>query len=327
MKQRDLSIDYAKGIAILFVYLGHSIIYHPIDLASMYGWCLVLERMIASFNLPMFFLISGLLFGFSKKPWQNVVLDKVKRLVIPYLFTMICVILSKMMLPSSMSYNNNEGGVFYNIFVEGGDRWFVYVLIWVFMIAIPLRKLVKSLWAWLIIAVPVWITISQIAPQIFLLDLTMKYIPFFFLGMLLSSNLNQLKVLLKKNILIILVLFVIFNLVIVTRLSRMPFVWDILLPIIGTALFMGLSVLMEGMVIKSGNNKLFDYISYSGQYSLQFYLFSFAYPLIRVAVVNVFHIDNPIAIIFLVFIGQLLAITAIIEATRRISFLKLPMGY
>lgn len=31
-QQRDLTIDLAKGIAILFVYFGHSIIYHPIDL-------------------------------------------------------------------------------------------------------------------------------------------------------------------------------------------------------------------------------------------------------------------------------------------------------
>lgn len=240
---------------------------------------------------------------------------------------MMCVILSKMVLPSSMSYNNNEGEVFYNIFVEGGDRWFVYVLIWVFMIAIPLRKLVKSQWVWLIIAVPVCITLSRIAPQIFLFDLTMKYIPFFFLGMFLSSYLKQLKAFLKKSFLITLMLFVVFNLVMVTKLSRMPFVWDILLPLIGTAFFMGISVLMEGLVIKSGSNRLFDFISYSGKYSLQFYLFSFAYPLIRVAVVNVLHIDNPIAIILLVFFGQLLAITAIIEVTRRISFLKLPMGY
>ena len=170
-------------------------------------------------------------------------------------------------------------------------------------------------------------TLSRIAPQIFLFDLTMKYIPFFFLGMFLSSYLKQLKAFLKKSFLITHMLFVIFNLVMVTKLSRMPFVWDILLPLIGTALFMGISVLMEGMVIKSGSNRLFDFISYSGKYSLQFYLFSFAYPLIRVAVVNVLHIDNPIAIILLVFFGQLLAITAIIEVTRRISFLKLPMGY
>lgn len=107
MKQRDLAIDYAKGIAILFVYLGHSILYHPIDLASMYEWCYVLERMIASFNLPMFFLVSGLLFGFSKKTWSTVLTNKIKRLLIPYLFTMFVVICSKMLLPSSMAYHDS----------------------------------------------------------------------------------------------------------------------------------------------------------------------------------------------------------------------------
>lgn len=36
MNSRDLSIDYAKGIAILFVYLGHSIIYHPNSIGGLH---------------------------------------------------------------------------------------------------------------------------------------------------------------------------------------------------------------------------------------------------------------------------------------------------
>ncbi len=29
---RDLSLDLGKGLAILFVYLGHSILYYPISI-------------------------------------------------------------------------------------------------------------------------------------------------------------------------------------------------------------------------------------------------------------------------------------------------------
>ncbi len=327
MKQRDLAIDYAKGIAILLVYLGHSILYYPINLYGV-GWCFTTERMIASCNMHMFFLISGILFGFSRKTWREIVIDKTKRLVVPYLFTMFCVIVSKMLLPSSMAYNDNQDeGIFYNVFVKGGDRWFVYVLIWMFIIAIPLKKKLKTSWLWLIISIPIIVTLTQLAPTIFLIDLTMKYIPFFFLGMYMSNYYQQIKIFLIKSFSYISILFVILNICLVTRFSRMPFVWDYVLPIIGTAFFAGLAVLIEKRVFHKSSNKIFDYISYSGKYSLQFYLFSFAYPIIRTVVVSILHIYNPLAIVTIIFFGQLVAITIIIEITKRVRILRIPMGY
>ena len=103
MKQRDCAIDYAKGIAILFVYLGHSVIYHPIDLPATYPWCAWLIKMIISFNMPMFFLISGLLFGYSKKDNMIVLKDKGIRLFIPYLFTMLLVVIAKQFTPGELA--------------------------------------------------------------------------------------------------------------------------------------------------------------------------------------------------------------------------------
>ena len=108
-QKRDLTIDLAKGIAILFVYFGHSIIYHPIDLRDYYHWCFVLERMVTSFNMPMFFIISGLLFGFSHKTNRQVLADKTRRLLIPYLFTMSIITVSKFFLPSEMARHKLTG--------------------------------------------------------------------------------------------------------------------------------------------------------------------------------------------------------------------------
>jgi len=33
---RDRSLDLGKGLAILFVYLGHSVLYHPIQMIRLY---------------------------------------------------------------------------------------------------------------------------------------------------------------------------------------------------------------------------------------------------------------------------------------------------
>lgn len=112
MRARDYAIDYAKGIAILFVYLSHSVLYYPIQMIKMYEWCHVLDRMITSFNMPMFFFISGLLFGYSKKDNLTVLKDKGKRLLIPYLFTMILVALAKQFTPGEMAYKASGGGYY-----------------------------------------------------------------------------------------------------------------------------------------------------------------------------------------------------------------------
>ena len=69
------------------------------------------------------------------------------------------------------------------------------------------------------------------------------------------------------------------------------------------------------------------YIAYCGKYSLQFYLFTFCYPIIRWGIVSVMHITNPVVILLSVFILQLITITIIVEISRRIRFLKIPCGY
>ena len=106
---RDRSLDLGKGLAILFVYLGHSVLYHPIQMVSI-PWCHILERFITSFNMPMFFIISGYLFSKSKKSIEELYKGKTIRILVPYLFTMFIIVCVKLVLPVSMSYNAAIGG-------------------------------------------------------------------------------------------------------------------------------------------------------------------------------------------------------------------------
>ena len=101
---RDRSLDLGKGLAILFVYLGHSILYHPIQMVNI-PWCHVLERFIVSFNMPMFFIISGYLFSKTKKSTAELYKGKTMRILVPYLFTMLILVCVKLVLPTSMSYD------------------------------------------------------------------------------------------------------------------------------------------------------------------------------------------------------------------------------
>ena len=107
---RDCSLDLGKGLAILFVYLGHSILYHPISMSATYPWCHHLDLFIVSFNMPMFFIISGYLFSKTKKSTTELYKGKTMRILLPYLFTMLILVCVKLMLPASMSYNSAVRG-------------------------------------------------------------------------------------------------------------------------------------------------------------------------------------------------------------------------
>ena len=74
-------------------------------------------------------------------------------------------------------------------------------------------------------------------------------------------------------------------------------------------------------------NYVVKYIEYCGKYSLQFYLFTFCYPIIRWGIVSVLHVTNPVVIILSVFVLQLITITIIVEVSRRVKWLKIPCGY
>lgn len=108
MKERNISIDVNKGLAILLVYLGHSLLYYPISLSSMYDWCAVLDKCITSFNMPLFFMISGFLFWGTKRDSLEIISNKFKRLMIPYLCVMGIILECKLFLPASLSYHKMD---------------------------------------------------------------------------------------------------------------------------------------------------------------------------------------------------------------------------
>lgn len=199
---------------------------------------------------------------------------------------------------------------------------------WIFLISLPIRNVAKSNWIFTIIIGAIGITIADYLPEYFLMNKVVLFLSYFLLGMYMSQYYANVKLFLTKFWWGLLIMFTILNIALVTTLTDVDLLWYTLLPLIGTALFMSVSFLIDDYCKKKGTQpKIVKYIEYCGKYSLQFYLFTFAYPIIRIVVVNILHISNPFAIVTLVMLLQLIVITIIVEITRRIKFLKIPMGY
>lgn len=326
---RDCSIDLGKGLAILFVYLGHSILYHPIQMGSMYPWCHTLAQFIVSFNMPMFFIISGYLFSKSRKSTAELYKGKTMRILLPYLFTMLILVCVKLVLPSSMSYNTAvDGGIkslIINTLCYGGDRWFVYTLYIIFLLLIPVRHFLKNKWLdILVMAVLVGVYFLDFLPAIFALDRVFYFMVFFIAGYAISEYYPSIKARTLRYWWLVYAVFVVVNIIFIGTLSQIPFVFRFVLPFTGTLAVMTMAFQLEMVIEKS---RVAQYIEYCGKYSLQFYLFTFCYPLIRWCIVSVLHVTNPVVILTSVFVLQLIAITIIVEVTRRIKWLKIPCGY
>lgn len=127
-KDRESEFDILKGIGIILVIIAHTM---PVSS--------IFYRIIASFHMPLFFLVSG--YFFSEK--SNVIMfkSKFRRLIIPYLFTSsVCLFITIIIAIQ----NNNEFGLIQkwlisfmygsgmpnNNFFSIGPLWFLLALFW-----------------------------------------------------------------------------------------------------------------------------------------------------------------------------------------------------
>ena len=120
VKERDISIDVAKGITILLVVYGH--LQSPIN------------ALIYSFHMPAFFFMSGI---FAKKmSLKDTIIKKSHRLLIPFLIYYIYMVVMKvgrLALAGKLNVESfsllNEKSIFYSI----GPIWFLVALFYIFV--------------------------------------------------------------------------------------------------------------------------------------------------------------------------------------------------
>jgi fucose 4-O-acetylase-like acetyltransferase len=133
MTKRLTFIDIARAICIILVVIGH---YLPDNSPN---WYLILNNIIYAFHMPLFMFVSGYICSAVKKNtgYKDFVLNKFKRLIIPYFFVSIVIISIKLLTEKNMHLENPISlSSFYEIFYfpsAGFFLWFIYVLFLIFL--------------------------------------------------------------------------------------------------------------------------------------------------------------------------------------------------
>jgi len=133
MKNRDSTIDIAKGICIFLMVLGHT---------YFYSW---FNDRVYLFHMPFFFFVSGFFFS-SKNKAKDFVANKTKRLLVPMFVYWTCNYF--LTLPISLW----SGTI---AFSQIGALWFLLSLWTIFLLTYFITHVIESLWGRMIVALAV----------------------------------------------------------------------------------------------------------------------------------------------------------------------------
>ncbi|MES5481468.1 acyltransferase family protein [Bradyrhizobium sp. INPA03-11B] len=180
--KRDLSFDFAKGILIILVIIGH-LLQYVIYRDNGY-WDSPYFKSIYMFHMPLFMAISGYLSSRAllRKSFARSVNERAIQLLLPTLFWFALLEAAKVAVFSPSS--SIVGGAFLNDLV--GSYWFIWATFASFLVVKVLLTIFRRLSMWIVcisaFAVAVLPVTFSIAPSI-------RYTyPFFCLGFLLSQS-------------------------------------------------------------------------------------------------------------------------------------------
>lgn len=146
MERQVNALDVAKVLLSLLVVLGHvTRMYTP--MGAMYKYlsdspiCLYITDFLYQFHMPAFVAVSGAIFWIQKNHlhkyanWKDFVINKIRRLFVPYFFFGFCVVLPTLLCCEIIDFSQLKGSLF--ALIVGYDSrhlWFLPMLFGCFML-------------------------------------------------------------------------------------------------------------------------------------------------------------------------------------------------
>lgn len=209
-RQRFIDIDCAKGLAIIFVVIGH-IVARGFPLGN--EWFIFVKQAVYTFHMPLFMFLSGWVFYYTYpksddlKQLKDFILKKAYRLLVPF-FSMAIIIISGKYLAGKVMYVdhpvNNLFASIKNVFLHTdkscvGFIWYVYVVFVFIVFTLLWTKLFKSKTNLVPLIILGLIMESVKIPAYFYLNLIGRNYIYFVLGCLAFQHKDKYYELIVKN--------------------------------------------------------------------------------------------------------------------------------
>lgn len=179
--KRIRELDILKGIAIILVIMGHSLLVYPVDFSDI-PWAKALRWFIYSFHMPLFFLVAGVVY--KCKSYLPYLGKKAQRILIPYAFfgiiEFICASLMSNLVNSKPQPLKDW---LVSFFLLGREGWFLqtmFIICAVYpLVDLLLKKpILKLAFAALLIILNLFVKI----PDYWALPSVVVYFPYFIIG-------------------------------------------------------------------------------------------------------------------------------------------------
>lgn len=191
MTNRESWPDYAKAIGIILVVYGHVArgLYNAgIDMPIYYYQ--IIDSVIYSFHMPLFFFLSGLFFynSFSKKGASKLIFSKVDTILYPYIIWSLLqgsieIILSKY---TNGSLHLNE--ILSLLWAPRAHFWFLYALFFVFILSsIIYSRLSQSFSVVIFLCALCLFLYPAILPDLYIFSVLSDNFVFFMLGIIFTQ--------------------------------------------------------------------------------------------------------------------------------------------
>jgi len=259
----------AKGIGIFLVVVGH---FFP---ASSPEYWIEMRKIIYTFHMPLFFLLSGYLYNEVKYSYFSLLANKVRRLLFPFISIAIIFFIIKYIsgLYVTVNYPVNLNSLRALIIDPVNSYmpllWFVHTLFLLFIIYPLLRLFLNKA---MILAV-ILVTNVIFGTELYIVNNVLEYAPYFIVGTIFRDKSKFMSMLIGNNYLILTVSLFIFTSIYVFSLqgglSGYHYLIKFLLGVFGSVFVINISKQIsnsKSMTVKS-------YIVSIGVYSMSIYLF------------------------------------------------------
>ncbi len=187
MKRRIEWVDIAKGITILLVVFGHGlqgiISSSHLTLFSKNSSLVLVDKIIYGFHMPLFFFLSALFTGFLYRRYQTVIIQKVKRLLVPYF---VWSFITAFFMQIASKYTNAGLGIkdfILSPIIPFSEYWFLYVLFFIFMLYLLVKSIFSTKAKQIVLFIAIVLLIFKpIMPDIWIMSKISQNLIFFAIG-------------------------------------------------------------------------------------------------------------------------------------------------